>query len=207
MVRLGFDGEMSVITDGVYVGRYRAARDMAFLKKHGITHIVNCAASSCESMYPAEFTYLNLPLKDEPASEEQLHLPLTPLARFIPSASFFIQDCLDNGGRVMVHCRKGISRSVSIVAGYLMYERGASLVEALTLVRRRRKVADPNVWFVEDLKLYQMKLELDRFNRFRAAANITRPIVDVGHRKHPHIGAQTSNNTAPATAESCVGTA
>ncbi|GBG32054.1 Dual specificity protein phosphatase [Hondaea fermentalgiana] len=151
-------------------------------------------------MYPSEFTYLNLPLKDEPASEEQLHLPLTPLAKFIPSAAFFIQDCLDNGGRVMVHCRKGISRSVSIVAGYLMYERGANLVEALTLIRRRRKVADPNVWFVEDLKLYQMKLELDRFNRFRAAGTSSaRPATDIAHRKH-HDENVAVVNTATATA-------
>ena len=67
-----------------------------------------------------------------------------------------------------IFLRKGISRSVSIVAGFLMFERGASLVEALTLVRKRRKVADPNVWFVEDLKAYQTRLEADRFNRFRA---------------------------------------
>lgn len=169
MVRLGFDGEMSVITDGVYIGRYRAARDRDFMLDKGVTHVINCAASSCESMYPADFTYLNLPLKDEPLSEDMLHLPMTPLASFIPASAFFIQDCLDRNGKVMVHCRKGISRSVAIVAGFLMFERGASLVEAVNLIRNRRKVADPNIWFVEDLKGYQLKLEMARMDRFRSS--------------------------------------
>mmetsp|Transcript_87 Transcript_87/g.212 ORF Transcript_87/g.212 Transcript_87/m.212 type:complete len:210 (-) Transcript_87:90-719(-) len=170
VLRLGYDGEMSTITEGIYVGRYRACRDRDFLKQHGITHIINCAAQSCESHFPADFVYLNLPLKDEPISEEQLHRPLTPLEAFVPAASYFIQNCLDIGGRVVVHCRKGISRSVSIVAGFLMFERGASLAQALMLCRERRKVADPNVWFVENLKEYQIKLQIERLQRLRAIA-------------------------------------
>jgi len=165
-MRLAYDGEMSVITDGIYVGRYRAARDRIFLRNCGITHIVNCAAGSCDSMFPHDFCYLDLPLKDEPASEDELHRPMTPLAAYIPSASLFIQKCLDSGGRVMVHCRKGVSRSVAIVAGYMMYQRNSTLSEAFGVVRKRRKVADPNIWFVEDLKTYQLKLMLDRCHRY-----------------------------------------
>jgi predicted protein tyrosine phosphatase len=168
MVKLGYDGEMSVITDGIYVSRYRACRDRDFLKQHNITHVINCASQSCENHFPSDFMYLNLPLKDEPLSEEQLHLPLTPLETVIPYAALFIQNCLDSGGRVVVHCRKGVSRSVAVVAGFLMVERGASLVQALTLIRERRKVADPNVWFVENLKEYQFKLQLERMQWIRS---------------------------------------
>jgi protein-tyrosine phosphatase len=167
MVKLGYDGEMSVITDGIYVSRYRACRDREFLKQHNITHVINCASQSCENHFPSDFVYLNLPLKDEPLTEEQLHLPLTPLENVIPYAALFIQNCLDSGGRVVVHCRKGVSRSVAVVAGFLMVERGASLVQALTLIRERRKVADPNVWFVENLKEYQFKLQLERMQWLR----------------------------------------
>ena len=168
MVKLGYDGEMSVITDGIYVSRYRACRDRDFLKQHNITHVINCASQSCDNHFPSDFMYLNLPLKDEPLSEEQLHLPLTPLENVIPYAALFIQNCLDSGGRVVVHCRKGVSRSVAVVAGFLMVERGASLVQALTLIRERRKVADPNVWFVENLKEYQFKLQLERMQWIRS---------------------------------------
>uniref|UniRef100_A0A7S2RZQ4 Protein-serine/threonine phosphatase n=1 Tax=Mucochytrium quahogii TaxID=96639 RepID=A0A7S2RZQ4_9STRA len=168
MVRLGYDGEMSIITEGIYISRYRAVRDQEFLRQNGITHVINCASSSCNSLFKDSFTYLDLPLKDEPKSDEEIFKPLTPLESFIPSASLFIQECLDNGGRVVVHCRKGVSRSVAIVAGYLMFGRGASLTQALTLVRERRKAADPNVWFVEDLEAYQLKLQTDRLNRARA---------------------------------------
>jgi len=174
---MSHDGDMSVILEGIYVARHRACRSKDFLLENGITHIINCAAGSCESMFRQDFVYLDIALKDEPKSQSCINVPAISLAKFIPAAAFFIQECLDNGGRVVVHCRKGISRSVSIVAGYLMYERGSTLTQALTMLRERRITADPNVWFVEDLRKYQAKLDAERLARVRASHAFERKML------------------------------
>jgi dual specificity phosphatase 12 len=37
---------------------------------------------------------------------------------YLPDACRFIQKSLDDGGRVLVHCYMGISRSATVIAAY-----------------------------------------------------------------------------------------
>lgn len=54
------------------------------------------------------------------------------------------------GGRVLVHCVAGVSRSATMVVGYLMHSTGASLNEAMRFVRKRRFI-EPNEGFMMQL--------------------------------------------------------
>jgi dual specificity phosphatase 12 len=58
-------------------------------------------------------------------------------------------------GTVLVHCHAGISRSVALVAAYLMNTRGVTRDEAIALIQSRRKQADPNPGFRHQLELYE----------------------------------------------------
>jgi protein-tyrosine phosphatase len=55
------------------------------------------------------------------------------------------------GATVLVHCAAGVSRSPTLVAAYLMLERGYSATEALDFVGKRRTGISPNTGFVEQL--------------------------------------------------------
>jgi atypical dual specificity phosphatase len=50
---------------------------------------------------------------------------------------------------VLLHCAAGISRSVSLMAAYLMHRTRwqLSAYEALTYIRTRRRIASPNIGF------------------------------------------------------------
>uniref|UniRef100_A0A915L1A0 protein-serine/threonine phosphatase n=1 Tax=Romanomermis culicivorax TaxID=13658 RepID=A0A915L1A0_ROMCU len=67
----------------------------------------------------------------------------------------FINRAKENNSAVLVHCKKGISRSSSTVIAYAMKSYGWSLGEALNYVKQRRNCVTPNKGFMEQLKTYQ----------------------------------------------------
>lgn len=60
-----------------------------------------------------------------------------------------------SGGRALVHCRMGLSRSAATVLAYAMKEFGWSLERALRHVRHCRPGVLPNPGFMRQLDFYQ----------------------------------------------------
>lgn len=71
-----------------------------------------------------------------------------PLLR---AGSDFIAAAKSECGRVYVHCEKGCSRSVAVVACYLMRYENMSLLEAAVMLKGRRARASPNGALVDIL--------------------------------------------------------
>lgn len=57
---------------------------------------------------------------------------------------------------------KGISRSVSVVIGYLMSEKNMSYEEAIEYVKKKRPISDPNDGFVVQLKKFKEEIDLNK---------------------------------------------
>ncbi|TGO25790.1 hypothetical protein BPAE_0072g00100 [Botrytis paeoniae] len=55
---------------------------------------------------------------------------------------------------VLVHCGLGISRSGTVVLGYVMRERTLDREEALAFVRQKRLRVQPNLGFWEQLSIW-----------------------------------------------------
>lgn len=51
-----------------------------------------------------------------------------------------LDQAVADGMKVLVHCHAGRSRSVSVVARYLMESMGITAEEALTLIQQKRKI-------------------------------------------------------------------
>jgi protein-tyrosine phosphatase len=98
---------MRAIFCDLYLGDRHDAANLSLLREHQITHIVNCAIH-LEDPFPEEFTYLSLALED----------PDERFGEVIPESNLFIDRGRERG-RVLVHCRKGLSRSPSIIMAYL----------------------------------------------------------------------------------------
>jgi protein-tyrosine phosphatase len=81
--------------------------------------------------------------------------------RDIPTANIYdkFQQTLDfikedKNQNVLIHCTAGISRSGTIVLNYLMTEHNMSLDDALEFARKKRKIINPNIGFINQLKNY-----------------------------------------------------
>jgi atypical dual specificity phosphatase len=126
----------------VDVGGAGAAADPAFVRARGYTHILSLAPGGRE--HPG-VRRLVIPAADAPDY---------PLGLDFAACFAFIRDAVRRRGRVLVHCQAGISRSPTVVAAYLVAERGLRLDEAFAQVRRARPMARPNPGFwaiLEDL--------------------------------------------------------
>jgi len=78
----------------------------------------------------------------------------------IEIAYHFINNLPVSDKNILVHCMAGISRSVSMVAYYLMKKYHMTYNDALKYIKNKRKIANPNDSFKMQLQKYQKKREL-----------------------------------------------
>lgn len=133
-----------IVPGQIFLGSAATANGAA-LDDLGISHVVSVVERNMEP--PNGRAHL---LEQIPDSDDAQLLPV--MRRALP----FISDALAGGGRVLVHCERGASRSVSVVCAHLM--RAArpdvrlSLADALDAVRAQRHCAQPNVGFLLQLE-------------------------------------------------------
>lgn len=142
------DGRPAKILDYLYLGSVGAAMNKAVLKEEGITHVLT-VADKLSPMFPTEFTYLSLSLLDSTDAN---------LLELLPTALEFIERAREAGGKTLVHCFAGKSRSSSVCIAYLMQTQRLNLLEALRFVRARREVVMPNTGFLAQLKRFEASL-------------------------------------------------
>ena len=75
-----------------------------------------------------------------------------------PAAVKFIMDGISEGGRVLVHCNLGISRSSTVVIAFLMYTRRWILRDARQFLKERRPIIHPNNAFYYQLSKFEEML-------------------------------------------------
>jgi len=131
----------------IFIGGEAAATDITRLRRLGITHVLN---ASCFDVYTGEpfyksrnfkCGYLGIPAVDHESFR---------LSPFFEEACRFIDGAMSHGGKVMVHCREGISRSATLVLAYLINRKGMPVGDAVRSVRRKRQIY-PNDGFLQQL--------------------------------------------------------
>ncbi|XP_010732645.2 dual specificity protein phosphatase 18 [Larimichthys crocea] len=135
------------VTDHLYVSNARAATDCSQLTRCNITCIVNVTETSRHP--PPGVEYVHIPVSDTPAS---------PLGDHFDEVADKIELTAGRGGRTLVHCNAGVSRSVALCVAYLMKHRGVTLLEAHRWVKTCRPMARPNEGFWKQLVRYEMEL-------------------------------------------------
>ena len=115
------------------------------LKGDGITHILNLILG-IDSIFPEDFIYKNVPARD---------IERQDLSQYFNECVIFIENAIQNDGKVLVHCSQGISRSATIVIAYLIKSQELSFEDALELVKSKRSMVNPNSGFQEQLREYE----------------------------------------------------
>lgn len=134
------DYPSEIIEDSVFLAGKEATGQKP-LDFYGITHVVSVFDRDIQ--IPAEQEHLQIRIVDDESEN------LTPVMQ---KALPFISSALESGGRVLVHCEQGKSRSASVVIAHLMREKNLGADEALALVKSQRSIVRPNAGFMAQLR-------------------------------------------------------
>ncbi|KAJ0890563.1 putative phosphoric monoester hydrolase [Helianthus annuus] len=142
----------TLITSSLFIGGALAARSVYTLQHIGITHIL-CLCSNeigqADSQRPDLFEYRNFCIDDEEDSN---------ISEIFEEAHQFIDAVEQKGGKVLVHCFEGRSRSATVVLAYLMMRKNYTLLKAWNSLRRVHRRAQPNDGFARVLMELDEKL-------------------------------------------------
>lgn len=142
----------SVIKDKLYVCGTPTRDDIVRL---GVTMVLNLTGKMQPDVMPTSVTHHVYAFLD--SRRQDLSDQFEPL-------TLLIHEELSKGGRVMVHCQYGVSRSVSIVIAYLMQYQAASYEEAFNQVKAVRPTILPNLAFASQLQRHELLLRSRRNN-------------------------------------------
>lgn len=132
----------------LWLGDVATASNIPKLQEIGITHVVSAILGIGE--LSSDFVYCRIPVRD---------VVWEDLSMYFDSTADFIENALNSSenNKVYVHCIRGISRSATLIASWLIKYRKLSTDDAIALLKSKRDVVDPNPGFIEQLRLFENK--------------------------------------------------
>ena len=147
----GWGVDCDEVYPNIFVGDEASARNIKFLQKMGITHVLNTAEgvwTDCsfvdltnEYYEGSGVTYQGIQLWDHNCVK---------ILPYLGCANEFIASGINSGGRVLVHCQMGVSRSSTAAIAYMMLSNEWKVEDVLRLFRKRRDVR-PNDFYLTQL--------------------------------------------------------
>jgi len=135
----------------ITIGSSITANNIVNLRLLGITNVLDCDTYHEDAEeYPGDISRLRLSFpKDVDANLN--------LMEQLPEAFAFIEETKQKGGKILVHCYLGRSRSFSIVMAYLIWvehEKYNSLNDVYSKVLTIRCKANPHSNFLDQLTVF-----------------------------------------------------
>lgn len=137
--------EATEIIDNLWVGNMCSASNKDKLVENNVNTIV-IAAIGVRELFPDTFKYINVPLRD--VDDEPI---INHIEEILPT----IHELLLQNKGVLVHCMFGASRSVSIVACYLIKYHNMSAEQAIDFMKSKRSQVNPNEGYKQCLHMYE----------------------------------------------------
>lgn len=144
-VRQSNNKHVAIVLPGLLLGSREFARDLNLLRRYHVTHVLN-TTTEVEDVFPTLLRYLRLPLADIPSAR---------LCDHLADAVCFIDAARADGGRVLVHCYYGQSRSAAVVIAYLIESERLRYDDALAYLQLLRPDVRPNAGFEKQLREYE----------------------------------------------------
>ncbi|MED6261611.1 hypothetical protein AMECASPLE_022904 [Ameca splendens] len=144
--------QLCKVTSALFISNAHSACSDELIQQEAVTLCINV---SKQQPFPSSstITKLQIPVYDDPNEDLYHHFDHCADA---------IQKEANRGGRSVVYCKNGRSRSATICIAYLMKHRKLTLTEALQRVKTARHVVDPNPGFMSQLRRYEEELKKRR---------------------------------------------
>jgi len=104
-------------------------------------------AKECDNYHPKDFKYMKIELEDWEHQRVNHHLE---------DAFNFVETIRNQGGKCLVHCFGGVSRSPTVTIAYCMKFKKWNLRNSYDHVKNSRDIIQPNEGFIKQL------IELER---------------------------------------------
>lgn len=126
---------------------YHASRQ-DYLSDLRITALLNVSRRD-QRPSKGQYDYKWIPVEDSNTADISSHFH---------EAIEFIDRVKQSGGKVLVHCEAGISRSPTICMAYIMRTQRRQLEDAFDLIRQRRALISPNFSFMGQLLQFESEV-------------------------------------------------
>ncbi|XP_073530569.1 dual specificity phosphatase 28 [Phyllobates terribilis] len=140
--------ELFKVTDALMISNARAACKKSLLISEGVTCCINI--SKRQPFPDFDIHTLRIPVFDH---------PLQNIADYFDQCVEQIDSTIKNGGKCLVYCKHGRSRSATICIAYLIKHRNMSLKDAFQMVKAVRPSIEPNEGFWSQLESYEKSLQ------------------------------------------------
>lgn len=139
--------QITEIADGLFLGSAPSVTAQK-VNQAGITCIINLTIEIPNKRFAA-VECIKITVDDSPGEDLALHFDYC-LAK--------IDEVRRRGGKTLVHCIAGVSRSATICIAYMMKFHRMNLRQAYQHVKRKRPIIRPNVGFFEQLITFEKRL-------------------------------------------------
>lgn len=135
----------------IYVGTVEGANNRDLLHSKKITHILTVGKDLVVKNNKKPFTHSQISIADQPNES---------ILKILGEAIYFIDKAFNEpNSNILVHCKFGISRSVSVIVAWLVVKGHCpNVTSALSMIRKDRPYAKPNPGFHAQL------LQLEKCN-------------------------------------------
>uniref|UniRef100_A0A0N5ADY0 Protein-tyrosine-phosphatase n=1 Tax=Syphacia muris TaxID=451379 RepID=A0A0N5ADY0_9BILA len=117
------------------------------LHQLGITHVVD-ASNMIRNVEYKGIKYMYVKIYDSEDSD---------ILQYIDGVIEFIEEARKSGGKTLVYCAAGVSRSATLCIMYVMKNKKISLKESFLEVSRKRPIISPNIGFWKQMIDYEFK--------------------------------------------------
>lgn len=151
LVELTSDTCDDIYKNRVFLSGYSFVTNKSNVEKLKITHIINASGYECNNLYESTIKYKTYYLKD--STYDDINFTLL-------DSLYQIQTCLKENeeNKILVHCNKGISRSVIVIIFFLMNHLSLTYYSAFNMVKDIRALSNPNMNYIAQLlKLSKLK--------------------------------------------------
>lgn len=138
------------VVPNLFLGDSPTASNRPVLLQQQIAVVVNLCSERCASHVTQGLQVHEFSIPDNGNYEIIQHFDAT---------SDLIHQALQQGLRVLVHCKKGLSRAPTIVIAFLIKHYHMDYQEALGLVQSRRPDINPLLNYVLDLNNYSLRFK------------------------------------------------
>ena len=143
---------MDQITDKIWLGNAKSARNVKDLKANGISKVLSIMSNPPYIYKETDNILLKyIEIYDKPREN---------IIQYFGECLNFIE----GNEKVLVHCIFGKSRSACIVIAYLIWKEKKSLDESLNFVNQRRRMAIPNIGFQKQLIMFEELLKENKYD-------------------------------------------